>query len=101
MNRTKAFWMAVVLALIAGPLAAWLTTTAYAQTGILHGSVMGPTGKPLAGATLIIKSADGSKTFDVKTDNSGSYSAAGLLGGVYNIDLEVSGHVVYSTSLKI
>ena len=42
MNRMKAIRMAVVLALLAGPLAAWLVLApaAYAQGGVLAGMCM-------------------------------------------------------------
>jgi tetratricopeptide (TPR) repeat protein len=94
--------MAVVLALIAGPLAAWLTTAAYAQGfGALQGTVTDTTGKPYVDVTLVIKNVETNKTMDVKTDSKGHYSAAGLIGGTYNIDLKVKDQVIYQTGLKI
>ena len=94
--------MAVVLALIAGPLAAWLATAAYAQGfGVLQGTVTDTTGKPYADVTLVIKNVETNKTIDVKTDSKGHYSVAGLTGGTYNIDLKVKDQVIYQTGLKI
>ncbi len=39
MNRMKTLRMAVLLALIAGPLAAWLATAAYAQGAAMSGNM--------------------------------------------------------------
>ncbi len=103
MNRTKTFRMAVVLALIAGPLAAWLATAAYAQGGLssLQGTVYDVNGKPYADVTLTIKNTENNKTIDVKTDSKGHYSAAGLQGGTYDIDVKQKDQVVYQTGTRI
>jgi tetratricopeptide (TPR) repeat protein len=104
MKRTKALrmMMAVVLALIAGPLAAWLTTAAYAQGfGVLQGTVYDNTGKPYADVTLTIKNNDNNKTADVKTDAKGHYSLSGVAGGAYNIDVKMKDQVLYQTGIKI
>src|ERR1700751_554705 len=102
MNRNKALRMAVVLALLAGPLAAWLATAAYAQGfGVLSGTVLDQTGKPLADATLSIKNTDTNKSSDVKTDGRGHYSLTGVSGGTYNIDVKVKDQPIYQAGLKI
>ena len=102
MNRTKALRMAVVLALLAGPLAAWLATSANAQGfGMLQGTVSDSAGKPFPDVTLSIKNVETSKSVDVKTDPRGHYSLAGVTGGTYNIDLKVKDQIVYQTGLKI
>jgi len=93
--------MAVVLALIAGPLAAWLATPAYAQMGAVQGTVFDTTGKPFPDVTLSIKNEDNNKTLEVKTDAKGHYSLAGLTGGTYDIDLKVKDQVIYQTGLKL
>ena len=94
--------MAVVLALIAGPLGAWLTTAAYAQAfARLQGTVTDTTGKPYPNVTLTIKGIDSNRTFEVKTDSQGHYLVNGMLGGAYNIDLKVKDQVIYQTSVKI
>jgi tetratricopeptide (TPR) repeat protein len=87
MNRTKIIRMAVLLALIAGPLAAWLAPAAYAQGG-LSGTVLDLTGKPYPDVTLTIKSVETNKETNVTTDAKGHYTAAGLAGGTYNVDLK-------------
>src|ERR1700722_16667345 len=101
MNRTKTFRMAVVLALIAGPLALWLATPAYAQIGSLSGTVYDQTGKPYPDVTLSIKNEENAKTFEVKTDSRGHYALAGLTGGNYDIDLKVKDQVIFQTGLKL
>src|ERR1700751_625645 len=102
MNRNKALRMAVVLALLAGPLAAWLATAAYAQGfGVLSGTVLDQTGKPLADATLSIKNTDTNKSSDVKTDGRGHYSLTGVSGGTYNIDVKMKDQIIYQAGLRI
>jgi tetratricopeptide (TPR) repeat protein len=103
MNRTKTFRMAVVLALIAGPLAALLATAVYAQGGLssLQGTVYDMEGKPFVGITLTIKNTENNKTIDVKTDGKGHYSAAGLQGGTYDIDVKQKEQVIYQTGTRI
>jgi tetratricopeptide (TPR) repeat protein len=102
MNRMKTLRMAVVLALIAGPLAMWLATAAYAQGfGVLQGTVLDTTGKPYPDVTLTVKNVDTNKSNDVKTDARGHYSLTGVTGGTYNIDVKVKDQVIYQTGLKI
>jgi tetratricopeptide (TPR) repeat protein len=104
MKRTKALrmTMAVVFALIAGPLMALLATAAYAQAfGILQGTVYDSTGKPYADITLTVKNADNNKSSDVKTDSKGHYSLTGVTGGTYNIDVKVKDQVIYQAGIKI
>jgi len=102
MKRTKVFWMAIVLALFAGPLAAWLSTAAYAQGfGQLSGTVLGMDGKAAPDVELVITNTESNKAYDVKTDAKGHYAAAGLAGGKYNIDVKVKGQVVYQSGLML
>jgi tetratricopeptide (TPR) repeat protein len=101
-NRTKAFWMTVVLALIAGPLAAWLATAAYAQgLSQLQGTVEDNAGKPYPDVTLVITNIETNKTIEVKTDTKGHYSAADLVAGAYSIDLKVKDQIIYQTGVKL
>jgi tetratricopeptide (TPR) repeat protein len=102
MKRTKVFWMAIVLALFAGPLAAWFSTAAYAQGfGQLSGTVLGMDGKAAPDVELIITNTESNKAYNVKTDAKGHYAAAGLAGGKYNIDVKVKGQVVYQSGLML
>jgi tetratricopeptide (TPR) repeat protein len=97
----KMLRIAVVLTLIAGPLAICLATAAYAQTGVLSGTVYDSNGKPFNDVTLTIKNSENGKTVDVKTDTRGHYTAAGMPGGTYTIDMKVKEQIVYQTGLKI
>ena len=106
MNRMKAIRMAALLALIAGPLAAWLAPAAFAQGSTLSGTVLDMTGKPYPDVTLMIKSTDTNKETDVTTDAKGHYSAPGLAGGTYNVDLkgkdkDQKDMLLYRTGLKL
>ena len=87
MNRIKAFKMAVTLALIAGPLAAWLGTAAYAQApSTLSGTVLDLTAKPYPDVTVSVTNVATNKGVQATTDAKGHYSVSGLTGGDYNID---------------
>lgn len=106
MNRMKAIRMAALFALIAGPLAAWMAPAAYAQNATLSGTVFDMMGKPYPEVTLTIKSVETNKEIDVTTDPKGHYSAPGLAGGTYNVDLKGKDKdgkdmLLYQTGLKL
>jgi tetratricopeptide (TPR) repeat protein len=102
MKRTKVFWVAIVLAMFAGPLAAWFSTAAYAQgLSQLSGTVLGMDGKPAPDVEMAITNTETNKGITVKTDSKGHYSAAGLAGGKYNIDVKLKGQVVYQSGLML
>jgi len=106
MNRMKAIRMAAFLALIAGPLAAWLAPAAYAQNATLSGTVLDMMGKPYPDVTISIKNTETNKQIDVVTDAKGHYSAPGLAGGTYNVDLKGKDKdqkemLLYQTGLKL
>ena len=95
-----------MLALIAGPLAAWMAPAAYAQNATLSGTVLDMMGKPYPDVTLTIKSVETSKEINVTTDAKGHYSAPGLAGGTYNVDLkgkdkDQKDMLLYQTGLKL
>jgi tetratricopeptide (TPR) repeat protein len=102
----KAIRMAALLALIAGPLAAWMAPAAYAQGGVLSGTVLDMTGKPYPDVTISIKNTETNKQIDVMTDAKGHYSAPGLSGGTYNVDVkgkdkDQKDMLLYQTGLKL
>jgi len=106
MNRMKAIRMAALLALIAGPLAAWMAPAAYAQGVTLSGTVLDLTGKPYPDVTLAIKNIETNKEVDVTTDAKGHYSATSLAGGTYNVDFKAKDKdqkdmLLYQTGLKL
>jgi tetratricopeptide (TPR) repeat protein len=98
--------MAALLALIAGALAAWMAPAAYAQGGTLSGTVLDMMGKPYPDVTLTIKSVETNKEINVTTDAKGHYTAPGLAGGTYNVDLkgkdkDQKEELLYQTGLKL
>ncbi len=106
MNRMKVIRMAVVLALIGGPLAAWLAPAAYAQTGAISGTVMDLTGKPYPDVTVSFFNNESKKASDTTTDAKGHYSMAGITGGTYNVDFkgkdkDGNDDLLYQAGLKI
>jgi len=95
-----------LFALLAGPLAVWMAPAAYAQNATLSGTVLDLTGKPYPDVTLNIKSIETGKEMDVTTDAKGHYSAPGLAGGTYNVDLKAKDKdqkdmLLYQTGLKL
>ncbi len=80
--------MAALLALLAGPLAAWLAPAAFAQGGALAGTVFDLTGKPYPDVTITVKSLETSKETSAVTDAKGHYSVPGMGPGTYNIDVK-------------
>src|SRR6266481_3539823 len=103
MMRMKTFRMAMMLALIAGPLVAGLTTAAYAQGGmsVVSGTVLDQMGKPYPDVEIIAKDIETGKSFSVKTDAKGHYSIAGMAGGTYSIDLKDKDKTLYQTGFKL
>ena len=106
MNRMRIIWMAGLLALIAGPAAAWLAPAAYAQGGTLAGTVFDLTGKPYPDVTISIKSIETNKETNATTDAKGHYSASGLGAGTYNIDVKGKDKdgkemLLYQTGIKL
>jgi len=91
MNRIKTLRTAVLLAVIAGPLAAWLGTTAYAQGGALSGTVFDLTGKPYPDVALTVTNTETNKVTEAKTDDKGHYAVPGLGGGKFNVDFKAKG----------
>jgi tetratricopeptide (TPR) repeat protein len=98
--------MAVLLALIAGPLAAWLAPAAYAQSGVLQGSVFDLTGKPYADVTITVKNIETNKEINAVSDAKGHYSVPGLSAGTFNIDVKGKDKdgkpmLLYQTGIKL
>ncbi|HEY2646336.1 MAG TPA: tetratricopeptide repeat protein [Candidatus Acidoferrales bacterium] len=106
MNRMTVIRKAIMLALIAGPLAVLLAPAAFAQGATLSGTVLDLTGKPYPDVTLSIKSVESGKETVVVTDAKGHYSAPGLAGGTYNVDLTAKDSnqkdmLLYQAGLKL
>jgi len=95
-----------LLALIAGPLAAWMAPAAYAQNTTLSGTVFDMMGKPYPDVTISIKNIETNKEMDVTTDAKGHYSASGLAAGTYNVDVkgkdkDQKDMLLYQTGIKL
>ena len=95
-----------MLALIAGPLAAWMAPAAYAQNTTLSGTVFDMMGKPYPDVTISIKNIETNKEMDVTTDAKGHYSASGLAAGTYNVDVkgkdkDQKDMLLYQTGIKL
>jgi tetratricopeptide (TPR) repeat protein len=88
MIRTKSLVIATLVALIAGPLAAWLGPAAYAQGGVLSGTVLDLNGKPYPDVELTVTNMETNKVSEAKTDDKGHYSVPGLGGGRFNVDFK-------------
>ena len=106
MNRMKTIRMAALLALFAGPLAAWLVPPAYAQNATLSGTVFDMMAKPYPDVTIVLKSKETSKETSVTTDAKGHYSAPGLAAGTYDVDFKTKDkdqkdYLLYQTGLKL
>src|SRR3954462_2651418 len=60
------------------------------------------TGKPVVGATVTISLPDGSTTPIVtKTDSKGRWSALGLTGGQWNVDIAMTGYETTKGSISV
>lgn len=87
----------ITLAVLLSLVAAVAATAQVRGKGRLQGTVVDQeTGKPIAGAKITIGVADGStQPIIAKTDAKGRWSALGLVGGTWNVDIEAPG---YATS---
>jgi tetratricopeptide (TPR) repeat protein len=102
MVQRKGLLVIIALALIAGPLAAWLVPAANAQGfARIQGTITDVKGMPYPDVTLVITNNETNKVFTAKTDAKGFYNVAGLPGGAYNIDLKAMDKVIFQTGLKI
>ncbi len=76
-------------------LALFVAGAAMAQVrgrGRLQGTVTDPDGKPVAGASVTVSTASGNTApIKSKTDAKGRWSALGLTGGQWNVDIEAPG----------
>jgi len=64
-----------------------------AGSAILQGSVLDPSGRPIAAATVYLQK-DGAQTLTARTDSEGSYRFSALGAGVYKLRAEMAGYVV-------
>lgn len=63
-----------------------LAGSAFAQTGLVKGKVLGPDGKPVADAAITIEAVDGvSRKLSTKSDKRGEFVQLGLQSGNYRV----------------
>jgi tetratricopeptide (TPR) repeat protein len=73
-------------------LVASVATAQVRGRGRVQGTVVDESGKPVANAAITVSIADGSTApIKSKTDAKGRWSALGLVGGQWNIDIEAPG----------
>jgi tetratricopeptide (TPR) repeat protein len=78
----------MILILGAWMLVALLATAALAQgTGRVNGEILDKDGKPMAGATVVLKDPDTGQTYTLKTDKNGKFVQLGLRSGIYTVTL--------------
>src|ERR1700691_1660407 len=69
---------------------------AAANTGVLRGTVMDPSGAAISGASVILTpSAVSSNPITTKTDGTGAYEFKGLAPGQYSLSVVAQGFSVY------
>ena len=101
MRIKKILWIALALALLAGPAASWLGTRAAAQDlSSLSGTVYDVSGKPYPNIQLVFTSEDNGKSFTVNVDSKGHYHTPGLAPATYDIDVKDKGQLVYKWGVK-
>ena len=86
--------------LLLGALSGWLLALSLAAqgptTGAFAGTVRDEAGRPLAGATIIIRSLDHNLEWQTHTDKKGSFYHGGFRPGRYLITLLRDQHVLWS-----
>ena len=82
-------------------LIAVFAVSAAAQTGSIRGTVIGPDGEPLAGATILIDRQDIAQHFETTSDDNGGFFHAGLPPYLYRITLVVDGRELTAIEGKV
>ena len=103
MKRAWRGWILLSVALVLGPVAAWLGAGAAAQgIGRIYGQVLDREGKPFPDVTVVIQSEMG-QTWEVKTDKNGKYSQSGLKGAntIYTIKFKVKDQVIWEEKRRL
>jgi tetratricopeptide (TPR) repeat protein len=96
--KTKLTYVAVAtLIFMLGASAAWSQATA----GKVQGRVTNG-GKPMASAEVTLTNTDNGKTYKMKTDKDGQFSAVGIQYGTYEQEVsDVSGEKLFKTKVAI
>ena len=67
----------------------------------IQGKVVDDNGKPVEGAIVKLRHAAANSGPDVRTDKHGEFSAIGLRGGTWNIDIQAPGYMVRRISVSV
>jgi tetratricopeptide (TPR) repeat protein len=70
-------------------------------TSRISGTVVDEAGKPVAGASVMLRVASSNAGPDLKTNNRGEFSALGLAGGAWNLDVSAPGYVTGKVSVTV
>ena len=84
--KTLSRALLVVLALFALP-----GVVPAQSVGVLTGSVVSAGGQPVAGARVLIQTADGRRPFTVRTDAEGKFRVPRVRRGLYNLRAQAAG----------
>ena len=95
--------MYLVACLVATLVASTASAQAWRGMGRLSGIVLDPSGKPVAGAKVVLKSVRGSDQgpAPIVTDAKGRWAAGGLIGGQWNVDVEAEGFLTRKMSANV
>jgi Tfp pilus assembly protein PilF len=86
-----------ILIFMVGTTAAWSQATAAKVQGRVTSG-----GKPLASAEVTLTNADNGKTYKMKTDKDGQFSAVGIMYGRYEEEVsDLSGEKLFKTKVDI
>jgi tetratricopeptide (TPR) repeat protein len=100
-RKTLTYLSASLLALL---VAATASAQAWRGTGRLQGVVTDPSGKPIAGAKVILvwqKAGNTGGPNAITTNAKGKWAAGGLAGGPWNVDVEAPGFLTRQMSANI
>lgn len=100
-KKAFSYFAASLLALL---VAGSASAQAWRGTGRLQGSVTDPSGKPIAGAKVVLvwtKPGNSGGPAPIITNNKGKWAAGGLAGGPWNVDIEAEGYLTRQMSANI
>lgn len=101
MNRFKTVWIVVALALLIGPVGAWLGVGVAAQNlGTIRGEVHDLDGNLFPDVTVVIRLEGSAQTFETKTDKRGEFMQVGLRSGIYLLTFKKD-QINYEMKVKV
>jgi len=87
-----------ILIFVALVFAAGIPARAQTQTtGVVRGQVTDPSGATVAGAAVLLTTADG-KSLDFTTNKDGNYEASGLAPGIYTVKVVAEGFGLFTAA---